>query len=115
MSQQTVDINVFKGLISTADPKDIPYEQASDCANIDFSSIAGGIQGLQLDVLDYRSATPINRGMSVLQPLFPTDPTYTQDRYFFGVRKLASPWGKINGRYGYTIRKRKRYLSLLFR
>ena len=90
MPQQTVDINVFKGLISTADPKDIPYEQASDCANIDFSSIAGGIQGLQLDELDYRSTpTPINRGMSVLQPLFPTDPTYTQDRYFFGVRKIG--------------------------
>jgi hypothetical protein len=94
MSQQTVDINVFKGLISTADPKDIPYEQASDCANIDFSSIAGGIQGLQLDVLDYRSATPINRGMSVLQPLFPTDPTYTQDRYFFGVRKVGVSLGQ---------------------
>jgi len=89
MPQQTVDINVFKGLISTADPKDIPYEQASDCANIDFSSIAGGIQGLQLDVLDYSSATPINRGMSVLHPLFPADPTYTQDRYFFGVRKVG--------------------------
>lgn len=93
--QTTVDINVFKGLISTADPKDIPYEQASDCANIDFSSIAGGIQGLQLDLLDYTATapSPINQSMSVLQPLFPTNPTYTQDRYFFGVRKVGSALG----------------------
>jgi hypothetical protein len=91
MPQQTVDINVFKGMITSADPKDIPETSASDCANIDFSSEKGILQGLQIDVLEYQ-ADPgtftefVNNSLSTLRHISPLGAQFSADKYFIGVR-----------------------------
>ena len=91
MPQQTVDINVFKGMITSADPKDIPETSASDCENIDFSSEKGILQGLQIDVQEYEAdpGTPsefVNNSLSTLRHISPLGAQFSADKYFIGVR-----------------------------
>lgn len=91
MRQQTVDLSIFKGMITSADPKDIPETSASDCENIDFSSEKGILQGLQIDVEEYSAdpSTPtefVNNSLSTLRHISPLGAQFSADKYFIGVR-----------------------------